>query len=252
MRQIPHLAGYYVSSEGNVWKKLKGNPRYQSRNKVVHRFHENCWYAFMVPSLYGKKKNYLSLHFKRNGKTLTNAKIHRLVLLTFSPCNASDLLHVNHINRNTFDNRVKNLEWVTPKENIEHYWATSLPKPYDQLRAEYLERLDLFMKSSDLHVPMEMGSWQIKYDTEAILHELANSPDSMEEIAQRLNVSFRAVKYWQEKCKVKRPKPPTLLEQVNELLLNHVYTPNELADRIGVRVTSIHAVLRKRNKLLAA
>lgn len=45
--------------------------------------------------------------------------IHRLVAKKFVP-NPLNKPHVNHINRNTWDNSAPNLEWVTHAENIEH------------------------------------------------------------------------------------------------------------------------------------
>lgn len=45
--------------------------------------------------------------------------IHRLVALTFIP-NPENLPEVNHINENSYDNRLDNLEWVTPHQNKLH------------------------------------------------------------------------------------------------------------------------------------
>ena len=42
---------------------------------------------------------------------------HRIVLMTFKPLNDSKPMTVDHINSNTRDNKLRNLEWVTKEEN---------------------------------------------------------------------------------------------------------------------------------------
>lgn len=43
---------------------------------------------------------------------------HRLVMLTFKPIPDSESLTVDHLNHNKRDNSLKNLEWVSKRENL--------------------------------------------------------------------------------------------------------------------------------------
>lgn len=43
--------------------------------------------------------------------------VHRLVMQTFSPSKDSSCTQVDHINNIKWDNRLSNLQWLTPKEN---------------------------------------------------------------------------------------------------------------------------------------
>ncbi len=52
-------------------------------------------------------------------KKRKHMKVHRLIAEAFIP-NPNNLPHINHINFNTLDNSLENLEWITPKGNSQH------------------------------------------------------------------------------------------------------------------------------------
>ena len=109
---------YQVSNLGRV----KSYPRSGTQIKTEHIWN-------------GSKStfhNYYQVTLSKHN-TYKNYRVHRLIAETFldktkfkfsstediTKININDLV-VNHKNKNTYDNRVENLEWCTQKYNIEH------------------------------------------------------------------------------------------------------------------------------------
>jgi HNH endonuclease len=241
-RAIPFYTDYFASSDGHIWRKMRGRPRHLSELPICYVLdNELGWLRKLTASVGGKDFNYLRVSICQE----TTKTVHRLVLLTFSPHENSEFLQVNHINRNTFDNRVDNLEWMTNKENCQHRVATEKPKSYEEMHQDWLAQEAQLAADSDIYIPQEMGTWLQVYDKEAILDELASSPDTMQVIAERLGCSFRAVKYWQEKEKVKRPKV-RLIDKVRKVLEERPNASSiEIAALVGSLNTSVNTVLRQ-------
>ncbi len=68
---------------------------------------------------YGTGTQYKTITLLDNDKNTVTEQVHRLVAMTFIPNhNGYDI--VNHIDKNTMNAHVTNLEWVTQKQNVIH------------------------------------------------------------------------------------------------------------------------------------
>ena len=111
---------YEVSDQGRIkrvsgWKNPKG--AYIQASGIISE--KNI-----------KKNGYKGVVLSKNGKP-TSFLIHRLVAQSFIP-NPHNLPQVNHIDGDKTNNRVENLEWVTPQQNVRHAFDTGLKKPHSQ------------------------------------------------------------------------------------------------------------------------
>lgn len=98
MKKIPEFEGYFAKEDGTIWSL-----KYGSLKEIKP---------------YKEKSGYLGIKLRKDNKTYSK-RVHRLIALTYLIQRGKDL-QVNHINGIKDDNRVTNLEWVTPSENIRH------------------------------------------------------------------------------------------------------------------------------------
>lgn len=73
-----------------------------------------------------KKHRYIRVNLN-NGKKLQTVAIHRLVAMAFIP-NPENKSDVNHMDRNTRNNNLQNLQWCTKSENVQHMYKTGYTK----------------------------------------------------------------------------------------------------------------------------
>ena len=98
-----------------IWKKCFQNENYSVSNTGKVRYDATGNIKKNQVDRYGYEK--VNLYDKSKCITVS---IHRLVLTNFTENDNKDNLQVNHIDFNRRNNNLENLEWVTPKENIQY------------------------------------------------------------------------------------------------------------------------------------
>lgn len=100
---IPNYEGWYsVTKDGRVYTQ-------RGRRYLKARLNPKTGYHHVTLMVSKVAKQYY---------------VHRLVAITLLP-NPKNLPYVNHKDGNTQNNRVRNLEWVTAAQNIEHAFRRS-------------------------------------------------------------------------------------------------------------------------------
>jgi hypothetical protein len=130
-RDIPGYEGtYQVSSVGRV-KRLIG---YQCRKERILKSARNC-----------KGKGYPFVVLCKQGKT-KEIPIHQMVAWAF--IGPQEDKEVNHIDGNKLNNNLKNLEYLTHQENMQHARAIGLTTYFRGEKAKVCRILDKDIKEA--------------------------------------------------------------------------------------------------------
>ena len=109
---IPGYLRYYASRDGTIYNCTKQlTPHLQNGYAVIK----------LIPD--SKKKS-------------RNERVHRLIALTFIGSSPSPIHQVNHKDGNKLNNKASNLEWVSPSENMRHYFSSNGQPPSSPLLFE--------------------------------------------------------------------------------------------------------------------
>lgn len=101
--------------DGEIWKDIKG---YEGLYKISNKGRIKGLYGLMTPQL--SREGYYQIMLRKDNKS-KQMRIHRLVLNAFGEPPRKNQKYVNHKDLNKKNNNIENLEWVTAKENSNHY-----------------------------------------------------------------------------------------------------------------------------------
>lgn len=106
-----------------IWKDIKN---YENTYEVSSYGRVRRKYSNRILKLEEKRNGYIQACLSQNNH-VKYVLVHRLVAIAFIP-NDDILLktQVNHKNGNKHDNRIENLEWISPSGNRLHAFATGL------------------------------------------------------------------------------------------------------------------------------
>lgn len=101
-KPLEEYKGIKVSSVGRIWKASNKS----RKERILTDFPKD-------------KDGYCRVSVQRLDGTWTSQPVHRLVAKAFIP-NIENKQAVNHKDGDRTNNKVENLEWVTPRENVIH------------------------------------------------------------------------------------------------------------------------------------
>lgn len=105
------------------WKQIEDYPRYEVSNMGNVRRRDRPEHLFSTRP--DSKTGYVRVTLARAGRNPGREQVHRLVARSFLGEHRRGA-HVNHKDGDKSNNRVENLEWCTPQENVAHAWRMGL------------------------------------------------------------------------------------------------------------------------------
>jgi predicted XRE-type DNA-binding protein len=135
-KDIPGMEGHYQCS--NLGKVRSLDRLLPWKSKTGISYVRKTKGKVLSPGKYRYLQYHLSL--PSGYKTFYG---HRLVAITFIP-NPKNLKEVDHLNGDRFDNRVENLRWVTPSENMTAAYDNNQQKHGEKSHFAKLNKTQVF------------------------------------------------------------------------------------------------------------
>lgn len=117
-KRIERFPDYEVSDEGRIKSYKKKNP------------------IILSPGRYSNGYLFVTLF---RGTEKKSCSIHRLVLETFNPVENMDFLQVNHKDCDRTNNKLENLEWMTPQENRDYRESVKHTPKAETILVQFLD-----------------------------------------------------------------------------------------------------------------
>lgn len=136
-----------------IYKQIKDFPMYEASNMGNIRNIKTK----RVLSPYVSNTGYKIVCLRKNGKNYTNT-IHRLVLKTFQPIENDKKYDVNHIDWDKTNNKLENLEWLKPQENLLYGGSPTQLKILQMMIHNELKAclIKFFEELKDIHTTKEV------------------------------------------------------------------------------------------------
>lgn len=109
-----------------IWKPLKN---FESTHLISNLGNIKCISTDKLLNILKHSRGYNAINININ-KTKNHLLLHRLLAINFID-NPNNYTQVNHINGVKTDNRLENLEWISPSNNMKHAFKTGLNKQSD-------------------------------------------------------------------------------------------------------------------------
>ena len=233
------------------WKSIEGFPSYFISNQGNVRKDDKI----LKPGI--NQNGYYRINLFRDGKCNTRL-IHRLIAKAFIPNpNPDEFTQVNHINGIKTDNSISNLEWVSPKENVNHAFRTGLFKRKMLSDEEDKIIKDLYLKgvsSSELAERFKVkkitiqkhikGIWKERQD-EIIkeINSLYNNGLSVSEIAKLLSISNPTVYKYLENNELFLKNKKSREEEIATIreLYKNGKTAEEISKELNINIHTIYS-----------